>query len=178
MTTIRDARPDDAAALAAVYAPHVLTGTASFETEPPTPAAMAARLAAVQDRGWPWLVAEVAGVVGYGYCGPFHGRDGYRFTGETSVYLRDDARGRGIGGALLGALIARAEARGCRQLVAMIGDSGNAASIALHARHGFVHVGVLRGVGWKFGRWLDVVYMQRGVGEPAGGDEPQLFAAP
>lgn len=159
---IRDATACDAAALAAIYQPHVLAGTATFETEAPDAAEMAARLAAVMAWIGPWLILEEDGAaLGYAYVGPFRTRTAYRFTGETSIYLAPEACGRGLGTALLGALIEQARARGCRQLLAVIGDSANAASIRLHARHGFTETGVLRSVGWKFDRWLDVVLMQR-----------------
>lgn len=160
---IRDARPDDAGGIAAIYAPHVLTGTATFEIDPPEAATMAARVAAVQASGWPWLVAEADGPVGWASACQFRDRAAYRYTGEVSIYLRRDVLRQGIGGKLLTALIERAAAQGARQLVAVIGDSANAASIGLHAAHGFVHAGTLRGVGHKFGRALDVVYMQRSL---------------
>lgn len=159
----RDARADDAAAIAAIYEPYVLTGTATFEIEPPDAAAMAARVAAVQASGWPWLVAEADGLLGWASACQFRDRAAYRFTGEVSIYLRGDAVRRGVGTALLTALVARAAASGARQLVAVIGDSANAASIGLHAAQGFVHAGTLHGVGHKFGRALDVVYMQRSL---------------
>jgi L-amino acid N-acyltransferase YncA len=162
---IRDAVPADAEACAAIYAPHVLTGTATFEIEPPAAAAMAVRIAAVQASGWPWLVATSGDeVIGYASACQFRDRAAYRHTGETSIYLHPDRLRQGIGGQLLEALVARAAARGARQLVAVIGDSANLASIGLHGRHGFERVGLLRDVGFKFGRWLDVVYMQRSLG--------------
>lgn len=167
---IRDAIAADAAAIASIYGHHVLTGTATFETVPPTPAEMAVRIARVQDAGWPWLIAEGNGdgpdmLLGYAYCSQFRDRPAYAYTCESSVYLRDDRRGRGIGRALMGELIDRAEAAGCRQMIAVIGDSGNAASIGLHSARGFTRAGVIRDVGSKFGRWLDVVYMQRAIGD-------------
>ncbi|MBS9477796.1 GNAT family N-acetyltransferase [Ancylobacter radicis] len=170
---VRDATEADMAAVQAIYAHHVLTGTASFEEVPPTLAEMMARRAAVRSHGLPYLVAEVAGepggaVVGYCYATPYRPRPAYRHTLEDSVYVAPDQAGRGIGSALLAALIARCEAGPWRQMVAVIGDSGNAGSIALHARHGFSHVGVLRDVGFKFGGWLDSVLMQRPLGEGAG----------
>ena len=163
---VRDATPGDAAGCAAIYAPHVLAGTATFETDPPTPATMAARIAAVQATGWPWLVADDGGdLLGYASAAQFRDRPAYRHTGETTIYLRYDRLRQGIGGALLAALIARCETLGARQLIAVIGDADNAGSIGLHAASGFVHAGQLRDVGYKFGRWLDVVYMQRRIGE-------------
>ncbi len=166
---VRDARPADAAAIAAIYAHHVLHGTATFETVPPDAAEIAARLAKVQDAGLAWLVAEAGGVLlGYASFGRFRDRPAYRFTCESSVYLRDDARGRGIGRALMTALIDRAEAAGFRQMIAVAGDSANAASIGLHRALGFREAGTMRNVGRKFGRWLDTVYLQRTLGDGAG----------
>lgn len=159
---LRDATAADAPELAAIYAPHVLIGTASFELDPPDGGAMAARLAAVQDRGWPWLVAEQESrLLGYCYASQFRDRPAYRHTGETSIYVRDDALRQGVGRALLAALIERARAIDVRQLVAVIGDGANTASISLHAAVGFRRAGKLDAVGLKFGRWLDVIYMQR-----------------
>jgi len=151
--------------LAAVYAPHVVRGTATFELEPPDPAEMERRWRDVTSRGLPYLVA-VSGdeVVGYAYAAPYRPRAAYRFTLEDSVYLRDDARGKGIGRALLAALIEASERAGARQMIAVIGDSGNAASIGVHVALGFRHIGVLASVGNKFSRWLDVVLMQRALG--------------
>lgn len=164
--TIRDSRPEDLPAIGAIYAHHVRTGLASFELEPPSQGEISARREAVVGLGLPWLVAEgVDGRVrGYAYAGRYHARPGYRWTLENSVYVEAGAAGQGIGGRLLGALLDRAEAAGCRQMVALIGDSGNAASIALHRRAGFRHVGTLTAVGFKFGRWVDVVMMQKPIG--------------
>jgi L-amino acid N-acyltransferase YncA len=163
---IRPAAPADAEAIAAIYAHHVLHGTATFEEVPPGPAEIARRRADVAGRGLPWLVAEAGGrLLGYAYAGPFRARPAYRFTFEDSIYLDPAATGRGLGRRLLERLIADCTAAGARQLVAVIGDSGNAASIALHARLGFRHVGTLRSVGFKFGRWLDTVEMQRPLGD-------------
>ncbi len=167
---IRPAEAADATAIAAIYAPHVLGGTATFETVAPTAGEMRARVAAVQDGGGVWLVLEVNdAVVGYAYAVQFRDRPAYRHTAETTVYLARPALRQGHGRALMLALIDAAVARGFRQLVAVIGDSGNAASIGLHAALGFRHAGQLTRVGRKFGRWLDVVYMQRGIG--SGADE-------
>lgn len=162
---IRPARADDAAALAAIYAPEVLHGTASFETEAPDASAMAARLAAVQARGWPWLVAERDGrVVGYAYASQFRDRPAYAGTCENSIYVDAAARGTGVGLALLSALIKAARAKGFGQMIAVVGDAaGNGASLALHRRAGFVEAGRLISVGRKFGRWLDVAYLQRAI---------------
>ena len=163
--SIRPAVPNDAAALAAIYAPLVLSGTATFETEPPDDAEMAARLARVTGAGWPWLVAEIGGVpAGYAYLTQFRDRAAYRHSGETSIYLDTRFHRQGVGRALLEALVEAARAADFRQLFAVIGDSGNAASIGLHAALGFERAGLLRAAGFKFGRWLDVVYMQRSLG--------------
>lgn len=161
---IRSAGPADAAGLAAIYAPHVLTGTASFETEPPDDAEMAARLARVLGQGWPWLVWEADGaILGYAYATQFRDRAAYHATCENSIYVTAAAHRQGVGRGLLLALIAAAQARGFRQMVAVIGDSGNTASIGLHRACGFREAGRLEGVGNKFGRWLDVVYLQKAL---------------
>ncbi|MCX8135357.1 MAG: GNAT family N-acetyltransferase [Roseococcus sp.] len=163
---IRDATPADIPAITAIYAHHVLHGTGTFEETPPSEEEMAARMAKVQGAGHAWLVAEQEGrVAGYGYYAPFRERSAYRFTAEDSIYVRDDVRGMGVGKALVQALLARAEAAGMRQMIAVIGDSENVGSIGLHASLGFRQVGVMKAVGLKFGRWLDVVTMQRALGE-------------
>lgn len=162
---IRPAAPTDAAALAAIYSHHILHGTGTFEEEPVDAAEMAARLGRIVARGWPWLAAEEDGeVLGYAYAAQFRDRAAYRYSAETSVYVREEARGRGVGGRLLAALIEAAAACGFRRLFAVIGDRGNAGSIALHGKHGFVHAGRLEQAGCKFGRTLDVVFMQRAIG--------------
>lgn len=159
---LRDAAPADLPALQAIYAGHVLAGTASFEETAPGLAEMGERLAAIQHAGLPWLVAAVAGrVAGYAYASRFHARSAYRFTVEDSIYLAPEFQGRGIGRALLAELIGRCTALGLHQMVARIGDSANLASIRLHAAAGFTPAGTLEQVGFKFGRWLDVVHMQR-----------------
>lgn len=162
---IRAATAADAAAIAAIYAPNVLTGTASFETTPPTPAEMAARIARVVDAGWPWLVAEADGeMLGYAYAAQFRDRAAYAQTCENSVYVAADAHRRGVGRALLLALCDAARATGFREMIAVIGDgSGNMASRRLHAACGFRDAGLLTSVGFKFGRWLDVAYMQKSL---------------
>ncbi|WP_027284388.1 GNAT family N-acetyltransferase [Rubritepida flocculans] len=163
---IRDATLADIPAIAAIYAHHVLHGTGTFEETPPGEDEMAARMAKVQGAGHAWLVAEQEGrVAGYGYYAPFRERSAYRFTAEDSIYVREDVRGMGVGKALVQALLARAEAAGMRQMIAVIGDSENVGSIGLHAALGFRQVGVMKAVGLKFGRWLDVVTMQRALGE-------------
>jgi len=155
----------DLPAIQAIYAHHVLHGLASFEEEPPSLDEMRRRHDDCVGRGLPWLVADFAGsVAGYGYCSPFRARPAYRYTLEDSVYVRQDALGKGVGSAILRELIVRCEALGYRQLVAVIGDSANAASINLHARLGFVRAGMLRSSGFKFGRWVDSVTMQRPLG--------------
>jgi phosphinothricin acetyltransferase len=162
---IRDAGPADIPAITAIYAHHVLYGAGTFEEVPPPEAEMAGRIGAVQARGWPWLVAEDGGeVLGYAYVAQFRDRSAYRFAGEDSVYVRDDVRGQGVGKALVAAVLRRAEAAGFRQVFAVIGDSENVGSIGLHLSLGFRQVGTLKAAGVKFGRWVDVVFMQRAVG--------------
>lgn len=165
---IRPAAETDAPAIAAIYDEAVRTGTASFELEPPGPAQMARRLGAILEGGYPYLVWEESGAVkGYAYASAFRPRIAYFHTVENSIYVDPAAQGRGIGKGLLKALIAECEARGFRQMVAVIGDSANAGSIALHAACGFAHVGVLAATGLKFGRWIDTVLMQRPLGPGA-----------
>lgn len=167
---IRPAEPRDLAVIQAIYAHHVLHGLGTFEEIPPPESEMAQRLAAVVETNLPWLVAEIEGAVaGYGYAGLFRTRSAYRFTVEDSLYVAPAHTGRGVGGALLGALIARCTAQGLRQMVAVIGDSDNAASIGVHRKHDFRDAGQLAAVGWKHGRWVDVVFMQRALGA---GDSP------
>ena len=161
---IRAATAADAAAIAAIYAPEVLTGTATFEIDPPDAAEMAARIARVTAAGWPWLVKERDGIIaGYAAAAQFRDRPAYARTAENSVYVAATAQRRGVGAALLAALCDAASAAGFRQMIAVIGDSANTASIGLHRAAGFREAGRLTDVGWKFGRWLDVVYMQRGL---------------
>ncbi|MFC0389288.1 GNAT family N-acetyltransferase [Muricoccus vinaceus] len=164
---IRDAKPEDAPAIAAIYAHHVLHGTGTFEEAPPPVEEVAARLARVQAAGLAWLVVEdeAGTVLGYGYYANFHPRSAYRHTAENSIYVRDDVRGQGVGKALVAELLVRATAAGFRQMVAVIGDSENVGSIGLHLSLGFKQAGLLRAVGLKFGRWVDVVYMQKALGE-------------
>jgi phosphinothricin acetyltransferase len=160
---IRPATLGDAAGVAAIYGPQVAHGTASFETEPPGGGEMARRIGRCQERGWPWLVAEgeVGAILGYAYLTQFRDRAAYRRTAETSVYVAEGVQGRGLGYRLMEALLGAGHDVGFRQFVAVIGDSGNVASIALHTRLGFRHVGTLTNVGEKFGRLLDVVLMQK-----------------
>jgi phosphinothricin acetyltransferase len=162
---LRPATAADLPAIQAIYAHHVLRGTGTFELEPPSLAEMAQRQAAIAGAGLPFLVGETGGAVaGYAYAGPFRARPAYRFLVEDSIYLHPDWLGRGLGRALLDRLLAESEAWGARQMAAVIGDSANQASIRLHAAAGFAHTGTLRAVGYKFGRWLDVVFMQRALG--------------
>lgn len=162
---IRPSTDADLDAITAIYADAVLTGTGTFELEPPDMAEMARRRADVLSKTLPWLVAEADGqVLGYAYANHFRPRLAYRFCLEDSIYLHRDARGRGVGALLLAELMARCEAAGARQMLAVIGDSQNAGSIGVHRRLGFEHVGVMKSAGWKFERWLDVVVMQRGLG--------------
>lgn len=170
---IRPATPDDAAALAAIYGHHVLHGFGTFEEIPPSPQEMEQRRQAVVRRGLPYLVAEIDGAVaGFAYAGPFRTRAAYRYTVEDSVYIAADRQGQGVGKALLTAVIAACEPLGLRQMIAMIGDSANGGSIGLHRACGFTPAGTLIAAGFKAGRWVDVVVMQRtlnaGAAEPPG----------
>ena len=159
---IRSATPDDIAAIASIYGHHVLHGTGTFEEEPPSDAEMADRLAKVQARGWPWLVAEQDGrVIGYAYAAQFRDRAAYRFAAEDSIYIHPDHMGMGVGRFLLDALMTASRQAGFERMFAVIGDSDNAGSIRLHLAGGFTHCGQLDKAGFKFGRYLDVVFMQR-----------------
>lgn len=169
---VRDSRDDDMAAVQAIYAHHVLNGFGSFEEEPPALDDLKARRAGVLAAGLPWLVAEIDGrIAGYAYAGPFRPRAAYRFAVEDSVYIAPDFTRRGVGQALLSELIARCEAGPWRQMLAVIGDSGNHGSVGLHRALGFSPVGTFASVGFKFGRWVDVVLMQRPLG-PGDGTLP------
>ena len=171
---IRPARPDDRAEIAAIYAHHVLHGTASYETEPPGAAEIARRMDRVLGHGWPWLIAEAPDgqMLGYAYATQFRDRAAYRFVCEDSIYIRNEARGQGVGTALLGALLESCTAAGFRQMVAVIGGA-EPASEALHARLGFTLAGRLSAIGRKQGRWLDTLYMQRSLGP--GSAQPPAF---
>jgi L-amino acid N-acyltransferase YncA len=172
---VREATEADASALAAIYGDAVLHGFGTFEEEPPTAADMDGRRRAVQDKGLPYLVAEDAGqVLGFAYAGPFRPRAAYRYTLEDSVYVSPDAKGKGVGRAVLSAVIAACEALGIRQLMAVIGDSGNSGSVGLHRALGFEQTGVGRSVGFKHGRWVDIVHMQKALngGDTAPPDGP------
>ncbi len=166
--SIRAATAADIPAITAIYDHAVRHGTASFELEPPDAAEMARRQKALLDGGFPYLVAESDGVVaGYAYAGAYRPRPAYRWSVEDSVYVAPAMHRRGIGAALLGRLIAEAELRGFRQMIAVIGDSAQTSSIELHAALGFRRIGAVENVGFKFGRWLDTVLMQRALGPGA-----------
>ena len=166
---IRPAAAADIGAITHIYADAVIRGTATFELEPPDEAEMARRLDALLVRTFPYLVADHAGgVAGYAYAGPYRDRRAYDWCVEDSIYVAPQFHRQGIGVLLLAGLIAAAEARGFRQMIAVIGDSGQAASIAVHVRAGFAHIGTLRSVGFKHGRWLDTVLMQRALGSGDG----------
>lgn len=166
--SIRPSTPDDAAACAAIYGEAVRNGTGTFELDEPEAAEMGRRRDAIVDQGLPWLVAEREGtILGYAYAGQFRPRKAYRFCVEDSIYLAPAARGQGVGRLLLVELVARCEAVGIRQMLAVIGDSDNEASIGVHLACGFEHCGKFEAAGWKFDRWLDVVMMQRRLGTGA-----------
>jgi phosphinothricin acetyltransferase len=157
------------ASVQTIYAHHVLHGLATFEEVPPSADELLSRRASVLKLGLPYLVAELDGrVVGYSYATAYRSRPAYRYTIEDSVYVADGLGGQGIGTALLDALIARCEIGPWRQMLAVVGDSGNEGSIALHRRLGFQPVGTLKAVGFKLGRWVDTVLMQRELGEGRG----------
>jgi len=173
---IRPATAEDIPAITAIYAHHVRHGRASFEIEPPDEAEIRRRQEALLAQDMPYLVLEQDGtVLGYAYAGPYRPRPAYRDTVENSIYVRADQAGHGFGRRLLAALIEACEERGLRQMVAVVGDSGNTASIGLHRAMGFREVGVLRAVGWKHGQWLDIVLLQRALGP--GETEPPVTRA-
>ena len=166
---IRPAAPQDLPAIHAIYTHHVMHGLASFEEVPPALEEIRRRFEDVTKQGFPYLVAEEKGeILGYGYCSLYRTRSAYRYTVEDSIYVKQGMQGKGVGKALLKELIARSEALGYRQIIAVIGDSANAGSIKLHASLGFVRAGVLRSTGFKFGRWVDSVYMQLPLGQGDG----------
>ena len=166
---IRPAAPADVPAIQSIYAHHVLHGLASFEEEPPSLAEMLRRFDEITVQGLPYLSAAEGGeLVGYGYCALYRSRSAYRYTLEDSVYVKEGLLRRGIGRAILAELIRRCERLGYRQLIAVIGDSAQVPSIALHASLGFLRAGTLRSVGFKFGRWVDTVIMQRPLGRGDG----------
>ena len=165
---IRPSTPADLPAITAIYAWNVANGTGTFELDAPDAAEMARRRDDVLAKKLPWLVAERGGqVLGYAYANHFRPRRAYRFCLEDSIYLAADAMGQGIGRLLLAELMAQCEAAGARQMLAVIGDSANAASIGVHRALGFEHTGLIKSAGWKFERWLDVVVMQRALGPGA-----------
>lgn len=162
MATLRKVVPGDLPAITEIYADAVINGTSTYELDPPDLAEMRARHDALTEQGYPYIIAEDAGgLLGYAYAGPFRARPAYRFIVEDSIYLAPEAQGRGVGRALLLELIAESTRLGFRQLVAVIGDGNpGSASVKLHERLGFDHCGVLKGSGYKHGRWLDTVFMQ------------------
>ena len=165
MPTIRPSRDQDIPAITAIYAHHVLNGTGTFETVPPTDQDMAIRRADVLSKELPFLVAEEDGrILGFAYCNWFKPRPAYRYSAEDSIYMADGERGRGAGKQLLAALAEQAQAAGVRKLIAVIGDSANQGSVRVHEAVGFAAVGVLKSCGWKFGKWLDVVLMEKALG--------------
>lgn len=168
-TAVRDATEADLPAIAALYGREVLTGTATFELEPPSRAEMTARFAAVRAKGLPWLIAEIDGAfAGYAYASPFRPRPAYRYGVEGSIYVEETARGHGVGRLLLQTLIDRVRMMGLRHIIGAISDSATSeASIRLHRALGFRDVGAYRQVGWKFDRWLDVTLMQLDL-DPSG----------
>jgi phosphinothricin acetyltransferase len=164
---LRVAVPDDAPDIAVIYAHHVLHGTASYETVPPTPDAMREKINVIAARGWPFLVAcDSERLVGYAYATQFRDRPAYAYACEDSIYIAADRTGQGIGRILLSGLMASGTQCGFRQMVAVIGGA-EPASVALHAASGFRHAGRLSAMGWKAGRWLDTVYMQIALGAGA-----------
>jgi phosphinothricin acetyltransferase len=161
---IMDAAEADLEDCQAIYAHHVLHGTGTFEEVPPSLEEMQARYEAVKAAGWGWMVArDASGILGYGYYAQYRNRSAYRFAAEDSVYVRESVRGQGVGKALVAGLLAHAAAAGFTQMLAVIGDSENTGSIGVHASLGFVHAGIMRKVGYKFERWLDVVTMQKSL---------------
>jgi L-amino acid N-acyltransferase YncA len=163
---IRPATFADIPAITAIYAHAVTSGTASFEIDPPSAKEMTDRFCTLIDGGFPYLVAEISGAVrGYAYAGPYRARIAYRYTVENAVYVAPDCHRQGIGRALMDELVSQACALGFRQMIAVIGDSAQIASIALHRAAGFEMVGTFAAVGFKFGRWLDTVLMQRPLGD-------------
>ncbi len=163
---IRHATEADLPEMQSIYAHHVLHGTGTFEEEPPSVEEITRRYRDGIGHGWVWLVAtDATGLLGYAYYTQFRLRSGYRFAAEDSIYVREDVRGQGVGKVLVARLLEEAEARGFRQMIAVIGDKENTASIGAHASLGFRIVGTLHAAGLKFGAWLDVVFMQRALGD-------------
>lgn len=171
MYILRPSREEDLAAITAIYGHHVLHGTGTFETEPPSVTDMAARRADVLGKGLPYLVVEANGQVqGFAYCNWFKPRPAYRFSAEDSIYVAAGTHRQGLGRALLAELCLQAERAGVRKMLAVIGDSANTGSIGVHEALGFTRAGVLKSCGWKFDRWLDVVLMEKALG--AGDSSP------
>lgn len=165
-TLIRTSTPADLPAITAIYGWNVVNGTGTFELDAPDEAEMSCRRDNVLAKGLPWIVVERGAVVlGYAYANHFRPRRAYRFCLEDSLYLAADAKGQGLGRLLLAELMARCEALGARQMLAVIGDSQNLGSVGVHRTLGFEHVGVMQSAGWKFDRWLDVVIMQKALGQ-------------
>lgn len=168
--SIRDVSQSDVEPITAIYAHAVIHGTASFELDPPDASEMRARIEAITAKGFPYIVAiddETGLLLGYAYAGSYRARPAYRWTVENSVYIDEAAKGRGLGKALTAEIIARCETLGFRQMIAVIGGSDHKASIALHKALGFEHVGLLPATGFKHGKWLDSVLMQRALGDGA-----------
>ena len=183
MPLIRSSSDADLPAITAIYAHHVLHGTGSFETEPPSLADMTARRADVLSKGLPYLVVEHEGTIaGFAYGNWFKPRPAYRYSVEDSIYMAPDLQRRGLGRALLAELLARFEAVGIRKVMAIVGDSANTGSVGIHLALGFTQVGVVESCGWKFGAWRDIVIMQKTIGpgdtqpphEPASLNPPHM----
>ncbi|MFC5520902.1 GNAT family N-acetyltransferase [Polaromonas jejuensis] len=173
MPLIRPSRDEDIPAITAIYAHHVLHGTGTFETEPPSVADMTARRADVLSKGLPYLVAEQHGkIAGFAYGNWFKPRPAYRYSVEDSIYLAPELHRQGLGRALLAELLARCEAVGIRKVMAIVGDSANAGSIGVHRALGFTQVGLIEACGWKFGAWRDIVILQKTLGP--GDTQPPL----
>lgn len=171
---IRPSTPEDLPAITAIYAWNVQNGTGTFELDAPDEAEMARRRADVLAKGLPWLVVLQDGVVrGYAYANHFRPRKAYRFCLEDSIYLAPEAKGQGLGRLLLAELLARCEAAGARQMLAVIGDSANLGSIGVHRTLGFEHIGVMKAAGWKFDQWRDVVIMQKALGAGSATEPPE-----
>ena len=178
MPLIRPSRDEDITAITAIYAHHVLHGTGTFETEPPSAADMANRRADVLSKGLPYLVAEEDGeILGFAYGNWFKPRPAYRYSVEDSVYLAPGLDRKGLGRALLAELLAHCEAAGIRKVMAIIGDSANAGSVGVHRALGFTQVGIVEACGWKFGAWRDIVIMQKTLG-PGSSEPPIESTAP
>lgn len=172
---VRDARDSDMAAVQMIYGPYVTHSTGTFEEYPPSVEQMTERFHTVTSAGYPYLVAEIDGAIGgFTYGSQFRLRSAYRYTVEDSIYMAPEHAGRGIGRVLLGELIARCSAAGFRQMIAMVGDSANARSLQLHQRMGFTREAVLTNIGFKHGRWVDMVLMKRALGP--GADTPPASA--